>query len=78
MPRLSIEDACQVAAAVEHALAALPQDAPQRADWERVLRRLRCRLDVAQQGERFQRHGRKDTARPVMTCRSSTPQPQPS
>lgn len=72
MPRLSVEDAHQVAAAVEYALAVLPQDAQQRADWERAHRRLRCRLDVAQQGERCQRHARKDTGKPARTCRSST------
>ena len=47
MPRLSVEDASAAGAAMEYALSALPQDAPQRVDWERALHRLQSRLDVA-------------------------------
>ena len=47
MPRLSVEDASAAGAALRYALSTLPLDAPQRADWERVLSRLELRLDVA-------------------------------
>lgn len=47
MPRLSLDDANAVGAAMAYALSTLPQDAPQRADWEQVLRRLQQRLLVA-------------------------------
>ena len=50
MPRLNIEDARAVEAAVEYALATLPQNAPQRLDWERAYDRLHFRLDLAEQG----------------------------
>jgi len=36
MPRLSVEDAKTVESVIEFALAALPQTAPQRSDWEHV------------------------------------------
>jgi hypothetical protein len=49
MPRLSVEDAKAVEAVIEFALAALPQTAPQRSDWERVHRRLKLRLAQADQ-----------------------------
>ena len=54
MPRLNIEDARAVEAAVEYALATLPQNAPERPDWERAYDRLHLRLDVAEQGIRHQ------------------------
>ena len=54
MPRLNIEDARAVEAAVAYALAALPQNAPQRLDWERAYVRLHLRLDLAEQGSRHQ------------------------
>lgn len=54
MPRLNIEDARAVEAAIEYALAALPRNAPQRPNWERVYRRLHLRLDLAKQGIRHQ------------------------
>lgn len=47
MPRLSIEDARAVGAAMEYALSNLSPDAPQRVDWERAMHRLQRRLDVA-------------------------------
>lgn len=47
MPRLSVEDAKAASAAMAHALSTLPEDAPQRMDWERTLHRLRHRLNVA-------------------------------
>lgn len=55
MPRLNIEDARAVEAAIVYALDVLPQDAPQRPDWERVYGRLRLRLDIAKQGIRYQK-----------------------
>lgn len=47
MPRLSVEDAGAAADAMRYALSALPQDAPERIDWQRALHRLQMRLDVA-------------------------------
>lgn len=47
MPRLSVEDASAAGAAMAYALSTLPLDAPQRPDWERTLRRLQQRLEVA-------------------------------
>ncbi|QPJ62510.1 MAG: hypothetical protein G3M70_11770 [Candidatus Nitronauta litoralis] len=55
MPRLNLEDARAVGAAVEYALSTLPQNAPQRPNWERAFDRLHLRLKLAEQGIRHQR-----------------------
>jgi len=57
MPRLSIKDARAAAAAIEYALATLPQDVPQRADWERVHHRLHLRLDIGRLEHSRERRG---------------------
>lgn len=55
MPRLNLQTARVVEAAVAYALAALPQDAPQRPDWEKAYQHLHLRLDLAEQGVRYQK-----------------------
>lgn len=78
MPRLSVEDASAAGAAMVYALSTLPQDAPQRLDWEQALHRLQQRLDVAlsQHAQRHARHIPKLTAT-AHPSRGHRPAPAP-
>ncbi|AGR69446.1 hypothetical protein X880_3618 [Burkholderia pseudomallei MSHR4032] len=70
MPRLSVEDASAAGAAMAYALSTLPLDAPQRPDWERTLRRLQQRLEVAL-SQHTQRQGRRLSIQAGRTHRST-------
>lgn len=78
MPRLSVEDASAAGAAMVYALSTLPQDAPQRLDWEQALHRLQQRLDVAlsQHAQGRARHLPKLTAK-AHPSRGHRPVPAP-